>query len=37
VESASVSRQVLVFTNGQMPFYGNPRFDLNYWNYANFA
>ena len=37
LQSASVSRQILVFTNGQMPFYGNPRFDLNYWNYASFA
>ena len=27
----------LFFANGQMPFRGEARFDLNYWNYANFA
>jgi hypothetical protein len=37
IQSASVRGQVLVFSNGQMPLYGNPRFDLNYWNYANYA
>jgi hypothetical protein len=27
----------LVFTNGQMPFEGKSRFDLNYWDYANYV
>ena len=27
----------LVFTNGQMSFEGKSRFDLNYWDYANYV
>jgi hypothetical protein len=27
----------LVFTRGQMPNFGTPRFDLNYWNYAHYG
>jgi len=26
-----------VFTNANLPFYGEPRFDREHWNYANFA
>ncbi|OGW36640.1 MAG: hypothetical protein A2X58_09335 [Nitrospirae bacterium GWC2_56_14] len=27
----------LVFTNGQIPFAGDARFDLSYWDYSNYA
>jgi hypothetical protein len=27
----------MTFTNGQVPFEGEPRYDLNYWNYANYV
>jgi hypothetical protein len=27
----------LVFTNGQMPYLGDARFELAYWNYSNYA
>lgn len=27
----------LIFTNGQMSFEGKSRFDLNYWDYANYV
>jgi hypothetical protein len=30
-------RLFMVFTNGQIPFQGDAKFDLNYWNYANFV
>jgi hypothetical protein len=29
-------RLYMLFTNGHMPFQGDARYDLNYWNYANF-
>jgi hypothetical protein len=30
-------QQYIVVATGQMPFIGDARFDLNYWDYANFA
>lgn len=27
----------LTFCNGHIPYLGNPHYDLNYWNYANYA
>lgn len=33
----TVTQQYLLFTNGQVPYAGDPRFDLAYWNYANYA
>ncbi|MBZ5524723.1 MAG: hypothetical protein LAP21_20990 [Acidobacteriia bacterium] len=36
--NARDSRQVfMVFANGQMPFQGEARYDLNYWEYANYV
>ena len=32
-----VTQHYLLFTNGQVPYAGDPRFDLAYWNYANYA
>ena len=29
--------EVLVFANGHLPYRADARFDLNYWNYANYA
>ena len=29
--------QVVMFSNGHMPYAGDARFDLSYWNFANFA
>ena len=31
------SRLYVVFTNGQVPFHGEPRYDLNYWNFAHYV
>ncbi|HEV2817331.1 MAG TPA: hypothetical protein VGW40_08955 [Allosphingosinicella sp.] len=28
---------VLIFASGHLPYRGDARFDLNYWNYANYA
>lgn len=33
----SQSQPYLVFANGQIPFVGDSRFDLNYWGYSNYA
>jgi hypothetical protein len=30
-------QQYIIITTGQMPFAGEARFDLNHWDYANFA
>jgi hypothetical protein len=27
----------MVFTNGHIPYEGAAHYDLNYWNYANYA
>ncbi len=32
-----VTRPYLIFANGHIPYRGNARFDLAYWNYSNFA
>jgi len=34
--SHNAPNQYMVFTNGQISFQGDARFDLNYWDYANF-
>ena len=34
---ASGAARYLVFANGHTPYAGDPRADLSYWNYANFA
>jgi hypothetical protein len=31
------SQPYLVFVNGQIPYVGDARFDLNYWGYSNYA
>jgi hypothetical protein len=28
---------ILVFANGHLPYRGDARFNLNYWNYANYS
>jgi len=33
----SPGRPYLIFTNGHLPCEGRAQFDLNYWDYANFA
>jgi hypothetical protein len=34
---ANAPRQYLIFSNGHLPFQGEARFDLNYWDYANYV
>ena len=29
--------RVMVFANGHLPYRGDARFDLNYWNFANYS
>jgi hypothetical protein len=29
--------EYLIFCNGHIPYLGNARYDLNYWNYADYA
>ncbi len=36
-QSVNRPQGYLLFTNGQMLFQGEARFDLNYWNYANYV
>jgi hypothetical protein len=33
----AVARPYLLFANGHIPYRGNARYDLAYWNYSNFA
>src|SRR6266704_5860898 len=33
---AEAPQQYLIFSNGHLPFQGETRFDLNYWDYANY-
>ena len=35
--SGNPPRLYLIFANGHLPFQADTRFDLNYWNYANFV
>jgi hypothetical protein len=35
--SSGDAGQVVAFANGHMPYAGDARFDLSYWNFANFA
>jgi hypothetical protein len=37
VATTPVPQPYLVFTNGQVPYRGDARFDLAYWNYASYA
>jgi hypothetical protein len=37
VATPPVPQPYLVFTNGQVKYRGNARFDLSYWNYASYA
>jgi hypothetical protein len=35
--TATITQPYLIFANGQLPYAGDPRFDLAYWSYANYA
>jgi hypothetical protein len=35
--TANPPQPFMIFTNGQMPYEGKARFDLNYWDYANYS
>jgi hypothetical protein len=37
VEPGPPRHQYALFTNGQLEYRGNARFELSYWNYSNYA